>query len=100
MNYIKVDCLTQLLGCYFHQDWSDEFKDDRAVINEIIDIGPEEQIAKGVAEIDSILKSGISEGDLRTILIDRIGCYLEPLSIGYDYVQWLRRVRSFLKRND
>ena len=57
MTYVKTDSLNQLLGCYFHQDWPDEFDDDTAALNAIVEIESKEQIAEGVVEIDMLLSA-------------------------------------------
>lgn len=98
MIFEKTDSLAQLLGCYFHQDWPDEFDDDNAALDAMIKSESKEKIAEGVTEIDLLLGAGLNEDELRTTLIDRVGCYFEPASEGLNYTQWLRRVRNTLER--
>lgn len=94
---MNVDSLKQLLGCYFHQDWPDEFADDLAVVNAMLTNESADLIAKGVAEIDSLLSAKLSEGELRAIVTEQTGCCFEPMSEGLGYGQWLYRLRSTLK---
>jgi hypothetical protein len=98
MTHITTDSLAQLLGCYFHQDWPDEFNDDNEALNALIESEPEEKIAEGVMEIDRLLRAGLTDDKLRAILTDQVGCYFEPASERLDYVQWLHRVRNTLER--
>ena len=99
MTFEKLNALEQLLGCYLHQDWLDEFDDDAAALRAILESEPKEQIAAGVGEIDALLAAELFENDLRTILVDQVGCYFDPSSEGLTYKQWLGRVRSaFLGR--
>ncbi|MNT69531.1 hypothetical protein D3C72_2078570 [compost metagenome] len=90
----NFEALSQLLGCYFHQDWPDEFEDDAAGIQAIIDFEPKSQIEKAAHEIDFILSSNLSEEELRALLVNAVGCYYEPNSQGINYQQWLRIVRD------
>lgn len=96
MTIKKLDALEQLLGCYLHQDWLDEFDDDAAALQAIIESEPKQQIAAGVDEIDVLLAAELPEKELRTILVDQVGCYFDPSSEGLTYKQWLGRVRSAL----
>jgi CdiI immunity protein len=94
MMHKNLEALKLLLGCYFHQDWPDEFSDEVAALEAVIRSEPEDQLAAGVDEITNLLVAQISENDLRAILIDQVGCYFDPSSEGISYVQWLERVRG------
>lgn len=90
----KYDALGQLLGCYLHQDWGDEFRSDAATLQAIIESEPKERITAGIAEIDTLLAAALPESELRAFLVDEIGCYFDPGSEELTYEQWLDRVRS------
>lgn len=94
MTFEKLYALEQLLGCYLHQDWLDEFDDDAAALQSILEAEPKDQVAAGVGEIDALLNADLAEIELRTILVDQVGCYYNPGSEGLTYKQWLGRVRS------
>jgi hypothetical protein len=94
MTLKKLDVLKQLLSCYLHQDWLDEFENDVSALQAIIEFESKEQIVAGIAEIDLLLAAELSESDLRMILVDQVGCYFDPNSEGITYKQWLGRVRS------
>ncbi len=94
MTYKKLEVLGQLLGCYFHQDWTDEFDSDASALQSIIESEPEEQLAAGVDEINDLLAASLSEDDLAAILTGQVGCYFDPGSEGITYEQWLKRVRE------
>ena len=91
---LKLDALEQLLGGYLHQDWGDEFTSDTAALHAINESEPEERIAAGIAEIDALMAAALPESELRTILVDQVGCYFDPGSEELTYEQWLGRVRS------
>lgn len=40
MTYQNLEALAQSLGCYFHQDWIDEFDSDEAAFKVIVDSQP------------------------------------------------------------
>lgn len=94
MTYQKLDALGQLLGCYFHQDWTDEFDSDASALQAIIQSETKEQLSAGVNEIDALLSASLSENDLMTILTEQAGCYFDPSSQGISYEQWLTRIRA------
>ncbi|MHA6893540.1 contact-dependent growth inhibition system immunity protein [Ralstonia pseudosolanacearum] len=96
MKNEKLSVLKQLLGCYFHQDWMDEFNSDEDVLRAISISEPKEAILAGVAEIDDLLVAQISEVDLKIILTETVGCYFDPGSERLTYQQWLMRVRQKL----
>lgn len=90
----KMKALEQILGCYFHQDWTDEFESDEAALRAIIESEPTEQIQSGVREIDELLASSLPEDQLKAILIDKAGCYFDPGAIGMTYGIWLKKLRN------
>lgn len=94
MTNINLNTLEQLLGCYFHQDWEVEFESDMSALSVIVEYELNEQLSAGAIEIDMLLGERISEYELRSILVDKIGCYFDPASKGITSEQWLRYVRE------
>lgn len=94
MTYEKVEALGQILGCYFHQDWPDEFDGDVTALQAIIDTEPREQIQAVATEIEMLLAAALSEDQLKEILVNKVGCYFDPKSQGATYEQWLRKVHE------
>ncbi|WP_375055093.1 contact-dependent growth inhibition system immunity protein [Zobellella sp. DQSA1] len=90
----KTYTLGQILGCYFYQDWPDEFDSDVSVLQAIVESETVDQIRAGVEEIDILLAAHLSESELRDILINKVGCYFDPESQGITCEQWLKRVRE------
>jgi len=97
MGY-EMKALEQILGCYFHQDWVDEFESDEVALRAIIDSEPIEQIRAGVMEIDELLASNLSEDQLKTVLMNKFGCYFDPGAIGATYENWLKKLRNDFTR--
>jgi hypothetical protein len=98
MNGQKYESLSQLLGCYFHQDWPDEFDDDTAAFKAIVTNEPDEQIKKSLVEIDLLLSPELNEEERKAFLIDQIGCCFDPASEHLSCSQWLHRLRSSLQQ--
>lgn len=94
---MPLDSLKQLLGCYFHQDWSDEFNDDASALRAIVENEPKDRIEKAIVEIIFLVGAELTERELRAILVDQVGCFFEPSSLGLNYTRWLERVRILLK---
>lgn len=94
MTYENLEVLGQLLGCYFHQDWPDEFDSDDSVFQMIVNCETEEQLTAGVKEIDALLASSLSELELGELLLSRAGCYFDPGSIGLTLREWLKLARE------
>ena len=94
MTYTNLYALGQLFGCYFHQDWTDEFDCDDAAFQAIIASEPKEQLLAGVREIDALLAASLPEGELRSLMTESAGCYFDPGSAGLTYEQWLKLVRQ------
>lgn len=85
--------LEQLLSCYFHQDWPEEFDGDESVLQAIIESEPKDRRAAAVSEIDVLLALKPSETELGLVLIEHMGCYFEPSSKGISRSEWLKQVR-------
>ena len=94
MTKENLDALGQLLGCYFHQDWPEEFSSDTAALQAIVKNEPKSQLMAAATEIGVLLEAGLSETELKGIIADPIGCYFDPNSEGITCEQWLRQVRD------
>jgi hypothetical protein len=91
--------IRQLLGCYFHQDWPDEFDNSDQAIQAIVQGEPRDQLLSAAKAIDQLLDLQRSEADWKTIMTDQLGCYFDPASEGLAYSDWLRKVRvAFLAK--
>jgi hypothetical protein len=90
----KFDALSQLLGCYFHQDWGYEFATSGQAVEAMVKEASLDQITKGIDEIDSLLRN--NDDQLENIVLNEMGCYFNPLEEGCSYKEWLRMVRGKL----
>jgi hypothetical protein len=48
----ELNILEQLLGCYFHQDWLEEFDNDISALDAIVNSEPSEYLQACIKEID------------------------------------------------
>ncbi|UCV04242.1 contact-dependent growth inhibition system immunity protein [Dechloromonas denitrificans] len=94
MTSQKLNALEQLLGSYFHQDWAEEFDSDKSAIQAIIESEPKEQLLAGAHEIDELLGSSLTSDELGEVLINKLGCYFDPATLGLTCEQWLKKVRQ------
>lgn len=99
MNNQDLFASAQLFGCYFHQDWTDEFNTDAEALAAIAKHEPKTQLAKAIREIDALLASSPDEQELRTIVIEQMGCFFEPSVIGMTYRAWLSQVAQRLNEH-
>jgi hypothetical protein len=96
MTIEEFGALSDLLGCYFHQDWPEEFDNDMSALQAILDSEPGALRNAGVREIVSLLASARSEDELRDVLVNSCGCYFEPDSRHITYREWLQQVHDKL----
>ena len=94
---MKTAALDQLLGCYFHQDWRDEYIDETAALNAIVEDVSNEYLDKGIFEIQTVLSTRLGENELGALLVEKVGCYFAPSSENLTYREWLQRVQNFFK---
>jgi hypothetical protein len=93
MTRKKFPELEQLLGCYFHQDWAEEFSEDALALQAIIQSESKDRLAAAVSELDVLLGLGLSEAELSSVLDNQLGCYFDASANGGTCLQWLRQVR-------
>ena len=99
MSMKNYRIIGQLLGCYFHQDWPEEFSDSSEVIHEIINSESRDRLLAGAGELGQLIDLKLSEDACREIMIAKVGCFFEPESEGLTYADWLLRVRdAFLEQ--
>ena len=91
MKHDFGECI-QLLGGYFHQDWTDEFRSDDEAVKAMLKAEPMDMFVQASGELRALLAAEFSEQDLANILTDTIGCYFAPAAVGLTYRQWLESV--------
>lgn len=88
----NVENLSQLLACYFHQDWPEEFASWEDVVNALLKAEPAATVEAAAAELDDLLAQEWTEDDWRDFLIRILCCYVEPSSFGLGYISWLTQL--------
>lgn len=78
MNQLNCNILEQFFGCYFHQDFRDDYGSPEGAIEAFINEQPE-NIGNMIVALDELKKMNFNEEDLRDKLI----------SLGSDYGPWL-----------
>jgi hypothetical protein len=95
MRETDVPNLAQLFGGYFNQDW----RLDRSSPAEILQLFVEderERVSATRAELDLLLREGMSEDQLRDFIVRRLGSYYDPTLVGKPMRDWLEEVRHAL----
>lgn len=92
--------LSDILGSYFHQDWHDEFASDDDALQTIIDSESSERLKSATAEIDVLLRVGLTEDVLRSFATVELGCFFEPQSRNLSWEEWLGHVKSKFETAD
>lgn len=90
------ETLKQALGCYFHQDWTDEFESEDAAFGAMRRDLSSRDRQLAMREIDEVLSSQVSDEMLAVMLVDQFGCYLDPTYRSLTVRQWLTECRSAL----
>lgn len=91
-DYPTLSCL---LGCYFHQDWSDEAETAAEVINVFLEADGAEIGRKACEDIDRLLQSDHQANELGSILF-ALGSEYDPEPDGLSAYQWLLAIRKQL----
>lgn len=88
--------LEQFFGCYFHQDWREEYASEGLAIKDFVyNDGPEEA-RNTVEELNKLLSLHVAETELEKAMYAEFGCYFNPAHHGQSMTNWLRWVRDTL----
>jgi hypothetical protein len=87
--------LAQLLGGYFHQDWSLDDPTYADAVRRYVRETPVNEVQDALAEIDMFLSRELNE-DTLDVLLNELGCCFRPAAVGMSRAQWLRAVRNLL----
>lgn len=88
--------LRHFFGCYFHQDWMDEYENEEMAVKGYVDDDGQEDANNVVHELDQLLSQGLSETALRKVMEDDLGCEYNPDPDSVSMNAWLLWVRSTL----
>src|ERR1044072_4717104 len=100
MSQTRFHALGQLLGAYFHQDWTAMNSDAAAVVHEIVANNARAALSRAAAEIDELLQRLASEDELARVFYPELGIYYTPPADGISYSNWLRSVRNAFLTDD
>jgi hypothetical protein len=89
--------LSQFFGCYFHQDWVDEFSSTEDAITAFRTGAPPEAIESVCEELDRTLLL-LEQGEDSQKVLQELGCYYNPAAAGLTTIDWLEQVQEKLRR--
>ena|SRR5689334_13194919 len=87
--------LSQLLSCYFHQDWELESASPREAVDRFLRQEPREKAQRAAADLDRLLAGDLDDAALSALLLD-LGSSYDPAYDDLPARPWLREVRSWL----
>src|SRR5947209_3181712 len=91
MNKTRFPELEQFLGCYFHQDWVDDYPTAEAAIEAYLTESSEDNVRAVCEELNQALNSQ----DSPAFLLE-MGCYYNPRAEGISEAQWLKKIHKEL----
>src|ERR1043166_31011 len=100
MSHTKFHALGQLLGAYFHQDWTLINSNAAAVIRSIVEESPPAELRRAADDIDELLRLRSTEDELARLFYPELEIYYPPPADGISYSDWLRSVRNAFLTDD
>ena len=89
--------LRQLLGAYFHQDWTLDDPDEAAVFRRMVTEKPRSALEAAHRELEALLKTPMSDEALDAFVSDQLSCDYSPQ--GMLMRSWLEEVRQVLENS-
>ncbi|MCX5510492.1 contact-dependent growth inhibition system immunity protein [Pseudomonas sp. BJa3] len=90
---MEFPVLIHLLGCYFHQDWPEEYTDSSEALADMLKHEPQATLLAGAQEIEVLLASKLSIDDLEHLVTCKVGCFFAPDSESVSLAEWLSSIR-------
>lgn len=84
--------LRHLAQAYFHQDFDLEAPTPLGVVRLFRSAEEPAAVEELVADIDSVLNSGMTDGDMHDLWINEYGASYDPVADGIDYRAWFAEV--------
>jgi hypothetical protein len=94
------DELAQMFGIYFGEDWLDDYGEPWTnVLDAFVTDSEAEATQAALAELDALLASRFSDGDLDWLLRDGLHVAMDRTRLGFSSaIAWLEAVRDELRR--
>jgi hypothetical protein len=84
----KLSTLSQFFGCYFHQDFIEEFGSPESALNVFLSESSKDLIKLTSEELDYLISLKLSEIKL-SMLLDKLSCDYLPNSDNLTINEWL-----------
>jgi CdiI immunity protein len=93
----KYPSLFLFFGGYLNEDWPDEYADEWVALDEYLRDNPHS--ASGFSpEVQALLVENASEGELRKVLFDDLGCAYSAERAGWKYRDWLQAMSAHVAK--
>jgi len=90
--------LDEFFGTYFHQDWREDSKTARGIIERYLAEWPTQDIRATAEELHRLLTEPLTEAEL-TDQMRLLGNFYNPNADGLSHRDWLRQVYELLSTN-
>ena len=100
MNAQTYPALRQFLGCYFHQDFLDEFSSPDGAIAAFMAGEPQESVHAACNELEQVIPLIERMDEPEEFLWQVLGCSYYPKADGLTVTDWLGRVRKKLESEE
>jgi hypothetical protein len=98
MKTYDLPALEQFFGCYFHQDWVDEFSTSEQAVSAFKIGSAIEDINSVCEELGRLLLLPEQGEELQNVLRE-LGCYYNPAAVGLTIPGWLEQLQENLNCN-
>ena len=93
---IEFPTLDYFFGVYLHEDWPDDYGNEWAALDAFMAEGPPEDLQLFRDEIAQLLGKYSAEEDLRKIILEDLGSYLDPTPDGWNYRDWCLALSNYI----
>ena len=89
--------LRRMFGAYFHQDWHDDYVTSTRAVQAFLREAPYATVDTARRELDRLLASPLSDGELGRLLRDGFDCNHVPQVDELSNRAWLERIRDLMQ---
>ena len=90
-----TEAVRQFFGCYFHQDWKQEYRDYQAAVDDFVKGANVKQLEEVTDFVDAYLSSGKPE----SFAMSEFGGFYRPEGDGISNIEFLKYVKSSILLN-
>jgi hypothetical protein len=81
-----------LFSAYFHEDWQLDKSSPAENVRWFVEREPPEKVTGARRELDAILKTSMTDQELRSLVVESLGSYYDPMLTGKSMRTWLQEI--------